>query len=109
MRHKELRTMLLALPDAKPRECSSPWPFLYSVPEEGGLFVNLEPEREPVRSAESAPSPEAYTVTVVKRGRRPGSSTEATSAKAPGKKAGKRTKAAVQQVSALSLPDVWKR
>lgn len=107
MRRSEMQRVVLDLPQARPRELSTAWPFLYSVVQGEGMVVNLEPERRvpAPAAAEPAPAP-GYTVTVVKAAKKP---------KAPGakkaaaKRVGKAAKNAAQRVSALSLPDVWKR
>lgn len=107
MRRSEMQRVVLELPRAKPRELSTPWPFLYSVVQGEGLVVNLEPERRapPPASAEPAPTPD-YTVTVVKGAKKP---KEPTAKKPAARRAAKAAKNAAQRVSALSLPDVWKR
>lgn len=110
MRRSEMSRVLLAIAGAKPREIGGPWPFLYSVTPDGELVVNVEPEQRP--PAPSAPTSktsvtETYMVKVVKaKAAEPkGEKSADTGMRRPGKA----QKAAAQRVSALSLPDVWKR
>lgn len=106
MRRSDMMRTVLDLPRAKPRELQSAWPFLYSVVQGDGLVVNLEPEQATRLAAPAeAAAPPAYTSTVIRRKVKPASKEK----KPARKRVSKADKDAAQRVSALSLPDAWKR